>query len=85
MFFNTILVSSFAALAAAASGSRLESLLRSNPNPANVTLGPNAGHRSLNQAKRDMGSAVLGNRCDHDIWMWSVDGQVATRALLTTV
>jgi hypothetical protein len=76
MLFSSIFISSFAALAAAAGPSRLESFLKAHPTPSNVTVGHGTGINPTVEVKRGLGTAVLGNRCDHDIWIWSVDGQV---------
>jgi hypothetical protein len=80
MLFNSILIASaFAALASARQtkqDSRLEAFLKAHPNPVNVTLGHGHGIDPGVHVKRGMGNAIIGNRCDHDIWVWSADGNV---------
>ncbi|KAJ4348853.1 uncharacterized protein N0V89_010232 [Didymosphaeria variabile] len=81
MFFQTVVLGALAALAAADGTSRLESFLKSNPAPSNVTVGNGHGIDPTVEVKRGMGNAVLGNRCDHDIWVWSVDGKGSSDAI----
>lgn len=84
LFRSVVLASAFAALTSATSPSRLEALLKADPNPSNVTIGHSHGHggHSSLQVKRGLGNAIVGNRCDYDIWVWSVDGLVSSTSHL---
>ncbi|KAJ4289862.1 hypothetical protein N0V90_011195 [Kalmusia sp. IMI 367209] len=81
-FYTILLASGFAAFASATfhkPDSRLDNFLNSQPDPSsNATFGSDT---DIVQVKRGMGKAILGNRCDHDIWVWSVDGKGSSPAI----
>lgn len=60
------------------SDSQLEQFLRTHDNiDVNANLGNTSDpHGEVDIQARDMGNVVIGNRCPHDIWVWSVDQKV---------
>jgi len=82
MFARSVIISALVALTAAAGTSSLESFLHDKVHDLKADVHVGHGHKIHpgDHFKRDnstgLGNAILGNRCDHDIYVWSVDGTV---------